>query len=108
MSNKTQLELEQAIHTALDEGDDDTVRAYAEFAAGEIDSMTVADLLEAICCMDHRNWQALLDRIGGTMKPALQAIATELERKRAAFMEHQAQLIIKQREAEQSAKAEMA
>lgn len=97
---KTQLELEQAIHTALDEGDDDTVRAYAEFAAGEIDNITFADLLEAICTMDHRNWQALLDRIGGTMKPALQAVATELERKRAAFMEYQANRMFKRQEAE--------
>ena len=105
---KTQLELEQAIHTALDEGDDDTVRAYAEFAAGEIDSMTVADLLEAICWMEQSTWNLLLYRMSGTMKPALQAVATELERKRAAFMEHQAHLIMKQQENEQLARSKQA
>ncbi len=70
--------------------------------------MTVANLLEAICLMDHRQWQALLDRISGSLQQCMRDLATELERKRAAFMEHQAHLILKQRETEQLAKAEMA
>ncbi len=103
---KTLHDLEYAIHEALDAGEPVTVRNYAEFAAGEIDNITFADLLEAICTMEHRSWQALLDRIGGTMKPALQAVATELERKRAAFMEYQANRMIKRQEAEKLAWSE--
>ncbi len=105
---KTLHDLEYAVHEALDAGEPVTVRSYAEFAAGEIDTMTVANLLEAICLMDHRQWQALLDRISGSLQQCMRDLAIELERKRAAFMEHQAQLILKQRETEQLAKAEIA
>lgn len=103
----TQHDLEYAVHEALDAGEPVTVRNYAEFAAGEIDSMTVANLLEAICLMDHRQWQALLDRISGSLQQCMRDLATELERKRAAFMEWEAQRLAKEAETAEVVRSEM-
>ena len=105
---KTLLDLEYAVHEALDAGEPVTVRNYAEFAAGEISTITVANLLEAICLMDHRQWQALLDRISGRLQQCMRDLATELERKRAAFMEHEALRIQAARENESVARSEQA
>ena len=105
---KTQHDIEYAVHQALDAGEPVTVRNYAEFAAGEISDMTVANLLEAICLMDHHQWQALLDRISGSLQQCMRDLATELERKRAAFMEHEANRIQAAQENEAVARSELA
>ena len=105
---KTLLDLEYAVHEAIDASEPVTVRNYAEFAAGEISDMTVANLLEAICLMDHHQWQTLLDRISGSLQQCMRDLAIELERKRAAFMEHEALRIQAAQENEAIARSEQA
>lgn len=100
MITKQQEQAEQAIHEALDANDPDTVHSFAEFAAGEMDAMPVIELLEAIHTMPLADWDAMLGKMHGSMSKCMRALAHELERKRAAFMEHQARANIATGEAQ--------
>lgn len=100
MLNTKQLEAERAVHQALDAGDETMLEAFADFAAGEIDDKHIAALLLAILSQDP---------FGGAAEAytALRTIEHELERQRAAFIEHQARVMLRNEEAHQDATAEI-
>lgn len=108
MITKQQAQAEQAIHEALDANDADTVHSFAEFAAGEMDTIPVIELLAAIHTMPMAEWETMLGKMHGSMSKCLRDLATELERKRAAFMEHEANRIQAAQENEAIARSEQA
>ena len=90
MITKQQAQAEQAIHEALDANDPDTVHNFADFAAGEIATILVIDLLAAIHTMPMAEWETMLRKMHGSMSKCLRDLAFSLERQRASFMEYQA------------------
>lgn len=90
MITKQQARAEQATHEALDANDADTVHSFAEFAAGEMDTIPVIELLAAIHTMPLTEWETMLGKMHGSMQKCLRDLARALERQRASFMEHQA------------------
>ena len=90
MITKQQARAEQAIHEALDANDPDTVHNFADFAAGEIATILVIELLEAIHTMPLADWETMLGKMHGSVQKCMRDLAESLERKRAAFMEAQA------------------
>jgi len=102
----TQAAAEQAIHDALEADDERMLEAFADFAAGEIDDKHIAALLLSFlpCGKGSRN-PAIAAAIG-QMK-AIEVLKTELDRKRAAFIEHQATQAVRDEEAHQLATAEL-
>lgn len=89
----TQESAEQSIHDALEAGDENLLEAFADFAAGEIDDKHVAALLFAILQINSEEWASKLCgepvRITG-LTQTIARLENELERKRAAFIEHEA------------------
>ena len=100
MITKQQARAEQATHEALDANDADTVHSFAEFAAGEMDTILVIELLEAIHTMPLGEWDAMLGKMHGSVQKCMRDLAESLERKRAAFMEAQARANIAAGEAQ--------
>ena len=100
MITKQQARAEQATHEALDANDADTVHSFAEFAAGEMDTILVIELLEAIHTMPLGEWDAMLGKMHGSMSKCMRDLACALERQRAKFMEAQARANIATGEAQ--------
>ena len=90
MITKQQEQAEQAIHEALDANNADTVHNFADFAAGEIKTILVIELLAAIHTMPLTEWETMLGKMHGSMQKCMRDLARALERQRAKFMEAQA------------------
>lgn len=104
---KTQHELEYAIHQNLDANEPVTVRAFAEYAAGEVDDLIVADLLAAIHVMGQEDWERFLQRLNGSLQQCMRDLAKSLDKQRAAFMEWEAQRLTKEAETADVVRSEM-
>lgn len=98
----TQSAVEQAIHEALDAGDERTLEAFADFAADEIDGDAIPALLLALLKSDHRRFPFVLASIRHVLPDLGDCIAEldgHLDRKRAHFIEHHAAKAIREEEA---------
>lgn len=88
-----QAAAEQKIHDMLEAGNPETLTAYADFAAGEIDDKHVSNLLFAVLLADDRRWQNIL-AVMGALEPELASafdkLENELSRLRAHFTEAEA------------------
>lgn len=105
----TQAAAEQAIHDALEAGDERMLQAFADFAAGEIDDKHVAALLLTILQADNK-WPFTLLGIrirNPELADAIDKLENELERQRAHFIEAQACCSMRDEEARQLAAAEL-
>lgn len=106
----TQAAAEQAIHEALEASDERTLEAFADFASGEIDGETIAAILLAILRSDSRRFPFVLAAIRHVLPDlgdAIEKLENDLERKRAAFIEHHAAQIMRDEEARLDAAAEL-
>lgn len=83
-----QAAAEQNIHDMLDAGNPETLTAYADFAAGEIDDKHLAALLLAILEESVDTWS--LSKVSIAMADAISRLQHELERQRANFIESEA------------------
>ena len=98
----TQESAEQGIHDALEAGDDITLEAFAEFAAGEINDKHIAAVLLATLQADSARWAFMLAGVRAhcpDLAEAIDKLENELERKRAAFIEHEARKAVASEEA---------
>lgn len=106
----TQSAVEQAIHEALDAGDERTLEAFADFAADEIDGDAIPALLLALLKSDHRRFPFVLAAIRHVLPDlgdAIETLENDLERKRAHFIERHAAKAIREEEVRHDAAAEL-
>jgi hypothetical protein len=96
-----QAAAEQNIHDMLEAGNTDTLTAYADYAAGEVDDKHVSNLLFAVLLADDRRWQNIL-AVMGALEPELASafdkLENELSRLRAHFTETEACNLLRQAE----------
>ena len=81
----------QAVYDALEAGDQNTLQAFADFLACEIDTKSLSALLLSMLQPGSRS--RITEIIG-----SIEGIRHELERRRAGFIEHAAAAMVKEAE----------
>ena len=81
----------QAVYDALEAGDENTLQAFADFAACEIDTKSLSALLLSMLQPGSRS--RITEIIG-----SIEGVRHELERQRAGFIEHHAAVMVKEAE----------
>jgi hypothetical protein len=81
----------QAVYDALEAGDENTLEAFADFAACEIDTKSLSALLLSMLQPGSRS--RITEIIG-----SIEGVRHELERQRAGFIEHTASAMVKEAE----------
>ena len=81
----------QAVYDGLEAGDENTLQAFADFAACEIDTKSLSALLLSMLQPGSRS--RITEIIG-----SIEGVRHELERQRAGFIEHAAAAMVKEAE----------
>lgn len=102
-------QIEEAIHEAIDNGEESAVSAYAEHCAKELCGLFEAQCV-AIILADYKAWvsvMAVAAQKAPALADALEQIERGIDRQRATFIEKHAQKISDQREHEAQCRAEL-
>jgi hypothetical protein len=102
-----QAAAEQLIHDRLEENDPDMLEAFADFAAGEIDDKHIAALLLSFIAEPEKSRNPGIHRMV-MQRIAIQTLKHEMERQRAAFIEHEARERLAQADLHNEVAAEQA
>ncbi|MHB0820099.1 hypothetical protein ACYCFK_17715 [Stutzerimonas stutzeri] len=84
--------LYESILDQIDRRDVETIQAYAEFVAGDIDSDQLRDLLFGVLMHSDQRWISRVSLINcDPLSEPLSAMRLEADRRMAAFIEYRAQ-----------------